>query len=336
MDSKVQRHIDRAQALVEEFGGGGKKRLRPIKLTKIKIKYTPRIRVAELIKGKKRAGVLIEPVLMEGKGKSENGDKRKAFKDSVSASLSQSRFSYLDVDDVDIKLSYAKEGHDKLGKAVFHCYTSEEISPYQKHEIEEILESAFEQAVYARNNNTYKYFFNREEFSSAVPSLFTKPFRDILPSPSEPRIKLRKIKIKYTPRIEVANLIKKKKRAGVLIEPVLMHGEGKNEEGRKTKGFEDFVIASLSEPRFSYIDAGDVDVTLSYEEEGHDKLGKAVFHFYTSEEISHHEKVRIEGILEEGFEKAVYARNNNTYKYFFNREELSSNFSIPPPLPRFV
>ena len=53
MDSKAQRHIDRAQALVEEFGGVGKKRPRPIKLTKIKIKYTPRIAVAEQIKEKK-------------------------------------------------------------------------------------------------------------------------------------------------------------------------------------------------------------------------------------------------------------------------------------------
>ena len=176
MDSKAQRHIDRAQALVQEFGGGGKKRPRPIKLKKIKIKYTPRIVVAEQIKEKKRAGVLIEPVLMEGKGKNEDGRKRKAFKDHVIASLSQPRFSYLDIDGVDIKLSYVKEGHEKLGKAAFHFYTSEEISPHQKGEIEFILEEGFEKAVWSSRNNEYKYFFNRKEFSHPVPLNLTGLF----------------------------------------------------------------------------------------------------------------------------------------------------------------
>ena len=168
MDSKAQRHIDRAQALVEEFGGGGKKRPRPIKLLKIKIKYTPRIRVAKLIEEKKRAGVLSEPVLMQGKGKGENGNKREGFKDTLTASLSQPKFSYLDVDGVDIKLSYAEKGHDNQGKAVFHCYTSEEITPDQKREFEFILEEAFEKAVWANTNNEYKYYFNGEKHSSGV------------------------------------------------------------------------------------------------------------------------------------------------------------------------
>jgi len=171
MDSKAQQHIDRAHALVQEFGGknGGKKRPRPIQLTKIKIKYTPRIRVAKLIEEKIRDGVLNEPVLMTGKGKGEHGRKREGFEDSVIASLSQPRFSYLDVDGVDIKLSYAEKGHDKMGKAVFHCYTSEEITADQKREFEFILEEAFEKAVWANTNNDYKYYFNGEEFSSTLP-----------------------------------------------------------------------------------------------------------------------------------------------------------------------
>jgi len=83
-----------------------------------------------------------------------------------------------------------------------------------------------------------------------------------------------------------------------------------------------FTSEQFANPSLNHIEIRDnFELTLSYNEKGHEALGEVVFRCTHNGEISKHDEQQINHVLSEAFQAAAYVPSNVNITTFFNGEE---------------